>query len=73
MLLNYIIKINTLQNARIALLSDYDKLAVYRNKFTSSYVIYPEGGDIKRFLGYVGKWIPRYFVAVSNNELMFIY
>jgi len=28
------------------------KLAVYRNTFPASYVIYPEGGDIQRFPGY---------------------
>ena len=33
-------------HAEIALLSDCDKLAVYRNTLTASYVIYPEGGGI---------------------------
>ena len=39
----------------------------------ASYVISPEGGDIKRFRGYVGKWIPRYFASVSNKHLISIY
>ena len=30
----------------IVLLTDCDKHAVYRNIFTASYVIYPEGGGI---------------------------
>ena len=53
--------------------SNCDKHDIYRNTFTASYVFYPEGGDIKRFRGYVGKWIPRYFVAVCNKEIMSIY
>ena len=48
-----LIKINTQLLARIALLSDCDKHAVYRNILTARYVIYPEGGGIKRFPGYV--------------------
>ena len=53
MLLNYINKINNQLYARIALLSDCDKHAVYRNILTVSYVIYPEGGGNERFPGYV--------------------
>ena len=53
--------------------SNCDKHAIYRNTFTACYVFYPEGGDIKRFRGYVGKWIPRYFITVSNQQLMSIY
>ena len=41
MLLNYTNQINTLQTARIALLSYSDKHALYRNTFTASYVLYP--------------------------------
>ena len=48
-----LIKINTQLFARIALLSDCDKYAVYRNIFTASFVIYPVGGGIKRFHLYV--------------------
>ena len=48
-----LLKINTQLHAIIALLSDCDKHAAYRNTFTASYVIYPEGGGIKRFRGYV--------------------
>ena len=44
-----LIKVNTQFHAIIALLSDYDKRAVYRNPLSASYVIYPEGGGIKRF------------------------
>ena len=39
-----LIKINTKHFARISLLSDFDKRAVYRNIYTASYIIYPEGG-----------------------------
>ena len=53
--------------------SDCDKNAIYRNTFTASYVFYPEDGNIKRFHGYVGKWIPRYCVIVCNKPLMSIY
>ena len=60
---------NTQLYARIALLRDCDKHTVYRKIFTESYVIYPEGGSIYRFRGYVGKWIPSYFVIVSNEQL----
>ena len=54
MLLNYtnqliLIKINTQLHANIALLSDCEKQAVYRNTFTASYVIYPECGGNYRF------------------------
>ena len=37
----------------IALWTDCDKLAIYWYSFTASYVMYPEGGGIKRFRGYV--------------------
>ena len=67
MLLNYIIKINTQLLARIALLSDFDKHVVYRNILTASYVIYPEGGGIKRFLGYVKNGVRHIFVTVFIN------
>jgi len=50
-----LIKINTQLHAigLSALLSNYDKRAVYRNTITASYAIYPEGGGIKRWRGYV--------------------
>ena len=45
MLVNYLlIKINTQLYARIAILSDCDKFAVYRKIVTASYVLCPEGG-----------------------------
>ena len=53
MLLKYINKNKYSTLARIALLSDCDKQPVYRNILMASYVIYLEGGGIKRFPGYV--------------------
>ena len=41
-----LIKINFQLHAVIALLSDSDKHAAYRNTLTASYVIYPKGGGI---------------------------
>ena len=76
MLLYYIklIKMNTQLRGIIALLMIATSMhAVYRNTFTASYVIYPEGGGIKRFRGYVAKWIPSYFITVSNKQLLSIY
>ena len=48
-----IININTQLHAIIALISDSDKHTFYRNTVMGSHVIYPEGGGIKRFRGYV--------------------
>ena len=48
-----LIKINTQFLVKIALLSDCDKYAIYRNTFTAGFVIYAEGGGIKCFSGYV--------------------
>ena len=70
-----LITINTKLNARITILSDCYKRAVYRKLFTGTYVIYPEGGSIWRFRGHVAKWIPSYFVIliVCSNQLKSIY
>ena len=73
MLSFYINKINTQLHAIIALLSDYDKRTVYRNTLTASYVIYPEGGGIKRFRGYVKNGFRDILLQfLINNECPFI-
>jgi len=59
--------------SRDAHISDYDKRAVYRNTLSASYVIYPEGGGIKRFRGYVKNGFRDILVQfLINNKCPFI-